>query len=194
MSVIDQMKQRILNSGRSAGKLFRIKSGEKKRFRFLNEADQGVQIVIHDKFPEVTTPCAQQFGKPCPYDKMSYDEIRTRDNYAWSIWDYEAKEVKIWMWKANDRTPIPSLISYYENYGTILDRDYVLERRGEKFDTSYTLVPQDKSRFTGAKVKPMTAKEIMNTVAQAMNPELLESDEAEPEEDEVEDLFDEDDE
>jgi len=193
-SLIDTMKQRVANSGKAGGKMFRVKASEKKRFRFLTEADQGVQIVIHDKFPEVTTPCYQQFGRPCPYDKMDREEIRTRDNFAWAIWDYENKEVKIFMWKANEKTPVPAMISFYETYGTLLDRDYVLERRGERFETAYTLTPLDKSPFKG-KATSLNSDEIMRTVAQVMNPELLETQETTVDPDDVDDLFgDEDDE
>lgn len=158
-SILDIIRQRIATSSGASNTFFRIRAGEKKRIRFLSEMTDAVLVTVHDKWGEVNTPCLKYFGKKCQY--CSRDDVRTRDNFVWSVFDYEAKEVKLFAFKANDKSPVPQMLAMYDQYGTITDRDYVLSRKGERFDTAYTLVPLDKSKFAGAKkFKPFKESEI----------------------------------
>lgn len=192
-SLIDLMRERIKSQGQSKGDILFIKAGEKKRIRFLKEMDEGERVVFHDKWGEVNTPCIRHYGKPCKYDKM--DDVRTRDNFVWPVYDYEQKKVVLFMFKANDKTPIPALIGMYDAYGTVLDRDYVISRQGEKFETSYTVVPMDKESLKLKGIKVPTKKQMFDQIWSAFGSaeDLADEEEEEAEEEDTDDdLFEED--
>src|SRR5690606_32114553 len=162
-SVIALMKKRIKRTGEGKQDLFYVKADAKRRIRFLKDAEDALKIVIHDKYGEYNTPCLEYFGKSCPY--CDRDDGRTRDNFAWPVYDYEDKRQKLFIYKANENTPIPHIIAMYETYGTILDRDYVVQRNGSGLDTSYTLIPMEKGKFKlEKKVKPWTKEEIFKSL------------------------------
>ena len=144
-NMLDRIRQRVSKSGGKKEKLFYIKGGNKKRIRFLADMDEATAIVMHDKWGELNTICLKHLGKPCPYDKR--EDVRTRDNFAWPIWSYDDAKVQIFLFKANDKTPVPALLGMYDIYGSLMDRDYVIVRTGEQLDTSYSVVPLDKAKF-----------------------------------------------
>ena len=59
----------------------------------------------------------------------------------------ETKRKELFVFKANKCSPIPALVSMYETYGTICDRDFVIQRNGSGTETNYSVVPMDKKRF-----------------------------------------------
>ena len=172
MGLLNSMKSEIQKSGGSKGKILFIKDGSKKRIRFLCDAEEGMELTFHDSYSEgINALCLEEMGKDCPYCER--DELRTRKLYAWSVWDYDSKEVKVLLYAANNCTPIPNIIAMYEAYGTLLDRDFVISRTGSGQNTSYTVIPQDKAKFKNSKAVKMSKKELLKVVAKAfpVNPD-----------------------
>ena len=171
-SMVDIIKSKVKNSGGSMKRMFYVSDGQKKRVRFLSDAEDAIQILFHDKWGELNTPCLEYYGKNCPYCDRS--DVRSRDNFAWSVYNYDTKEVEVLMYKANDSTPVPALLAMYEAYGTLLDRDYIISRTGEKLETSYSVVPLDKKGFV-KKVKALTETQVFEILQKAFDVELDDS-------------------
>jgi hypothetical protein len=154
-SMIDIIRKRVENAAGSGMIFIKVKDKEKKRVRILTDMDDFICVTMHDNYKMgVGFPCFTYFGKKdCPFcntDKYGKsDGYRTRDLFIFTVYDYESKEVKLMMEAANDCSPIPTMLDFYETHGTLCDRDYVISRRGTGFDTSYTLIPGDKKRFKG---------------------------------------------
>lgn len=165
--LVSQIKNEVKRAGTNKGKFVFIREGQKARFRFLTDADDGMEITFHDNFAGgvVPTPCQEIFGRDCPY--CDEEGIRTRSQYAWSVWDYEAKEVKIFMFPVNNCSPVPHLISMYETYGTLCDRDYVISVSGKQQNKTYAVVPMDKVKFRNEKAKPYSEKQILKMLDKA---------------------------
>lgn len=183
--ILDEMRNRIRNSGSGKGKMFYLKDRDKKRVRFLSDIDAAVKVPFHDKWGELNEPCRELVGKTCPnHDR---DDIRTKDNFAWPVYNYDQKEVQVFLYKANQNSPIPNLIAMYEAYGTITDRDYTISRAGSGTDTTYSLVPLDKGKFKFAdKFKALSKKAILELVFKAFKNEDEEEEEDEEDDDEEE--------
>ena len=180
-SLVESMKERISRSGSKKGNLFYLKKDGKCRVRFLQDMEDGIQVQYHDKFGEFSHPCLSYYGKKCPSCKNP--EAKHIDNYVWSIWNYETKRVELFMFKASKASPIQPLISMYENYGNITDRDYVIQRNGEGFETNYSVVPMDKKKFKGDE-EPYSKKKVLKMLLEAAQ---LPDDEDVDEDDEEED-------
>ena len=155
MGLVDDIKNQVKKSGTNKGKFLYFKSGTKVRVRFLDDMDEGHKVRFHDSYAAgINVPCQEEFGHECPY--CDDDELRTRDQYAWSVWDYDAKEVKILMAPVNQCSPVPALVSMYEAYGTLCDRDYVITKSGQQQSTTFSVVPMDKAKFRNDKAKPLS--------------------------------------
>lgn len=166
MGILGKIKEQAKNSGQSKGKFIYFRENEKKRIRFLTDMDEGMEIVFHDNYEKgVNVPCQEIYGKDCPY--CEDDELRTRSLFAWSVYDYEAKEVKILMQAVNNCTAVPALMALYENYGTITDRDFIVTKTGKQQNTAYSVVPMDKNKFRNEKAKALSEKSILKYLAQA---------------------------
>ena len=76
--LVNQIKNEVKRAGTNKGKFVFIREGEKRRFRFLTDADDGMEITFHDNFAGgvVPTPCQEIFGRDCPY--CNEEDIRTR--------------------------------------------------------------------------------------------------------------------
>ncbi len=180
-SMLELIKNKIANSGKGFGDVFGLSDGKKAKIRFLSDFEDAVQVNLHDKWQEVRpTICFKYLGKKCEYCER--DDIRTRENYVWSVYDYEQKKVLLFMYAATENTPIPGMISAYETYGTLCDRDYVITRKGSGKDTTYTVMPLDKSKFKNSKAKPFDEDEIYKKLFEMANTDL----------DDLEDLDDDD--
>lgn len=168
---IKNMKQEIAKSGGSKRKVLFIKDGGKRRIRFLVDFEQGMSAVFHDSFVKsINCICEKELGKKkCKF--CGNDDLRTRQQYIWPVYDYDANEVKLLVYAVNNCTPIPSLISMYENYGTITDRDYVIERKGSVQNTTYSVVPMDKAKFR-SKVKVPSKDAILKLLEEAFSPDV----------------------
>lgn len=169
--LLDKIKQDAQKSGSSRSKFFYVKDGEKKRVRFLTEADEGMEIVFHDSYEaNINVPCQEIFGRECPY--CDEEGLRTRSQYAWYVWDYDAAEVKIFMYPMNNCSPIGAVIAAYETYGSLLDRDFIIQRTGKQQNTQYSVMPMDKNEFKNKKAKPLSEEAFLEILDQAYPDEL----------------------
>lgn len=178
-SLLQQIKDRIANAGKSRKAMFYVKDGQKRRVRFLRDMEEGLKVTFHDKYQEVNTPCLKQYGKVCEF--CDVEGLRTRDQFAWPIYDYEAKEQRILMFAPNSFSPIPQLIEYFEVHGKLTDRDYTISRRGSGTDTSYAVIAGDRKSFK-LSVKPFSDKKMMALIWDANGPGNLEDFEDEDDE------------
>lgn len=175
MGLLENIKNEIKRSGTSKGKIMYWKEDAKVRVRFLTDFEDGMEIVFHDSFQEgINLPCQEIFGRDCKY--CENEDLRTRNMYAWSVWDYEAKEVKLILAAVNNCSPIPPLTALYETYGTLVDRDFVITRKGKQQNTSYAVVPMDKSKFRNTKAKPFSEKAILKILDKAFPDDEAEDD------------------
>lgn len=185
MGLLDKMKQEAAKSGASKGKFMYFRPDEKKRVRFLQELDDGLEIPFHDNYEKgINVPCQEIFGKDCPY--CDDEDLRTRSQFAFSVYDYDAKEVKILMQAVNQCSAIPALVNMAETYGTITDRDYVLKKTGKGSTSSFTIIPMDKNKFRNEKAKALSKKALLKYLNQAF-PCDASDDDYEDDEDDYED-------
>ena len=163
---LENIKKEIQKSGASKGKFLYFKEGAKIRVRFLTDFEDGMEIPFHDSFQlGINVPCQEVFGRDCDY--CDNEDLRTRNMYVWSVYDYELKEVKLLMAAVNNCSPVGTLAAMYESYGTLLDRDYEIKRNGTGQSTSYGVVPLDKTKFRNTKVKAMSEQAILKCIDKA---------------------------
>lgn len=179
--LVKQIKNEVKKVGANKGKFVYIREGEKKRYRFLTDADDGLEFTFHDNFSRGVPPipCQELFGRDCPY--CDDETIRTRSQYAWSVWDYDANEVKVFMFPVNNCSPVPHIISMYETYGTLTDRDYMISVSGKQQNKSYTVVPMDKVKFRNANAKPFSENKLVKMLDKAFPCDAIDDDEEEEE-------------
>lgn len=182
MGLLDRIKNESKKAGQSKGKFIYFREGEKKRIRFLDDFEDGMEITFHDSFEKgINVPCQEMYGKSCEYCEM--EGIRTRSLFAWSVYDYEAKEVKILMQAVNNCTAIPAIMALYENYGTLLDRDLVVTKTGKQQNTTFAVIPQDKNSFKNKAAKALSEEAVMKYLAKAYPDENAEEEDDDEEED-----------
>lgn len=176
MGLVDKIKQNIKRSGQNKSKFIYFREGQKIRVRFLTDMDDGMEVTFHDSFEAgINVPCQEIFGRNCPYcDDTS---LRTRSQYIWSVWNYELKEVQLFMFPVNNCSPIPALIAMYENYGTIADRDYVISVSGKMQNKTFSVVPMDKVKFRNEKAKAYSEKSILKMLDEAFPCDITEDEE-----------------
>ena len=166
MSLLDEIKSDVKKSGQNKGKFIYFREGAKTRIRFLQDMNDGMSLTFHDSFQRgINVPCQELFGRTCPH--CEDEEIRTRNLYCWSVYDYEAKDVKLFMFAVNNCSPLPQLMSFYETYGTLTDRDYVISVNGKGTSKTYSVVPMDKNKFRNEKAKPYSEKAVLKMVDKA---------------------------
>ena len=176
MGLLNKIKKDVKNSGGSKGKFMYWRDGDKQRIRFLQEIDDGMDVTFYDSFTEnVNIPDQTLYGR----DMDAYQDIdlRERSQYIWSVWDYENKEVKLFMFPVNNFTPIPALMAMYENYGTLTDRDYVISQNGKGMSKSFSVIPMDKNKFRNDKAKPYSEQKVMDLLDKAWPADGVESNE-----------------
>lgn len=166
MGLVDKIKADVKKSGQNKSKFIYFREGIKQRIRFLTDMDDGMEVTFHDSFAEsINVPCQEHFGRSCPY--CDDENLRTRSQYIWSVWNYETKEVQLFMFPVNNCSPIPALMAMYENYGTITDRDYVISVSGKQQNKTFSVVPMDKVKFRNEKAKPYSEKSILKMLDKA---------------------------
>lgn len=177
MGLLDDIKNDVKKSGQNKGKFIYFREGTKQRVRFLNDMDDGMKVTFHDSFEAgINVPCQEEtFGRNCPY--CEEEGIRTRSQYIWSVWNYETKEVQLFMFPVNNCSPIPALMAMYENYGTLTDRDYVISVSGKQQNKTFSVVPMDKVKFRNEKAKPFAEKAILKMLDKAFPCEDAEDEE-----------------
>ena len=159
-SMVERIKNNIARSGKGIRNFIRVRGGSKVKVRFISDFDEAIQVREHDKWGKLgPTPCLKfHFKKECEFCKVS--DVRTRDLFAWTVYDYINKEKKILKFTATTNSVVNQFLSAYDTYGTLLDRDFVISRRGTRLDTVYTAMPLDKRKFK-KKIKPFTEDEII---------------------------------
>ena len=180
MGILDNIRRDVKSSGGSKGEFFYVREGEKARVRFLNDMDEGLEITFHDSFEKgINVPCQEIFGRECEY--CDDDSLRTRDLYAWPVYDYESKEIKVFLYAVNNCSPLPALMALYETYGTLTDRDYVLTVTGKQQNKTFSVVPMDKNKFRNSKVKALSEEKILKIIDKAFPASNDEDDDEEEE-------------
>lgn len=178
MGLIEDIKNQVKKSGSNKGKILYFKPGVKVRVRFLQEMDEGMKVLFHDSFEAgINAPCQEVYDRECEYHED--ETLRHRENYIWSTWDHEAKEVKLLMGAVNNFSPIPALVGFYETYGTITDRDYVITKTGSGTNQTWSIVPMDKARFRNEKAKPYSESKVLQILDKAFPCEGSDKDEEE---------------
>lgn len=178
---LNDIKREISKSGASKGKILYFKEGTKIRVRFLTDFEDGVSIPFHDSFQlGINVPCQELFGRDCEY--CENEDLRTRNQYAWSVYDYDAKEVKILMQPVNQCSPVSALAALYESYGTLLDRDYEIKQIGNGQGKTFSVIPLEKMRFRNTKVKALAEKVILKYIDKAYPADNNELDDEEEDE------------
>lgn len=180
MGLVDKIKADVKKSGQNKSKFIYFREGNKVRIRFLTDMDDGMEVTFHDSFEKsLNVPCQEHFGRACPH--CEDETLRTRSQYIWSVWNYETKEVQLFMFPVNNCSPIPALMAMYENYGTITDRDYVISVSGKQQNKTFSVVPMDKVKFRNEKAKPYSEKAILKMLDKAFPCDAAEDDEDEDE-------------
>lgn len=166
MGLLDKIKADVKKSGQNKGKFIYFREGQKQRVRFLVDMDDGMEVKFHDSFElGINVPCQEIFGRSCNY--CDEENLRTRSQYIWSVYNYETKEVQLFMFPVNNCSPIPALMAMYENYGTLTDRDYVISVTGKAQNKTFSVVPMDKVKFRNTKAKPYSEKAILKMLDKA---------------------------
>jgi len=160
VSMLKRIKQKITEASRTITDEFYVGQDKKARIRFLSDLEDALEVTWHDKYEDaVNTPCLSHFGLSCPFCGLDKSKVRTRQIFAWTVYNYDTDKKQIFKFPANSFSPVPNLVAMYESYGTVCDRDFVITRTGTGFDVDYQVVPMDKSAFKGDD-KPFSKKEI----------------------------------
>lgn len=179
-NLIKNMKEAIAKSGTSKKDILYFAADSVHRVRFLQELEDGEQFQFHSDFnANVNALCEDpEDHESCPYCQ---DEIKLVDNFAWTVWDYDSNSVKILRMKASGVSPVPALIEMYEEFGTIMDRDYKIKKVGKGTGGSYVVTPLDKEKFTNKKAKAYTRKQMEEIFMEAYNTEEAKDDDGDDE-------------
>lgn len=166
MGILDQIKHDAESSSQSKKDFFYVKSGEKRKIRFLNDMEDAFTVEFHSNYDaNIKVPCQKLFGRDCAY--CEDESVRTSKMYVWSVWDYDANAVQLFMFSMNRCSPLGSIAAMYETYGTLKDRDYVIGVTGKGFDKTYQVIPADKSSFSNKQAKPFSKQAFMKTLDKA---------------------------
>lgn len=182
---LDQIKTAVKNSGSSKKDILYFGADTSKRIRFLQELDEGHSYTFHSDFEtKIYEPCQdQEDHENC---KLCQQGIGTKEVFVWSVYDYDTSSVKLLAIKATGISPVPALIEFFEEYGTIMDRDYKIKKVGKGMGGSYTVTPLDKEKFGVKKAKPYSEKEIWEMFKKAYSSKDVEDDDDDEEEEEEE--------
>lgn len=195
-SFLTKLKKQIAAAGQSKKGFWYVKEGSKRRLRFLRGSDleQGVTIPWHSKWEGqrnvVDSPCLSLYGKQCPFCDMADDGVKLRERFGWSVYDYEQKEVQVFLFFANRNSPITHLATCYEEWGTIIDRDLTIARNGQGTDTTYTVMSGNPSKFR-FEANAIRERKMLDMVWKAFGQGSLDDYPDEGEEEEEEEEYDE---
>lgn len=166
MGILGSIKEDLKSAGTSKDAFFYVRDGDKIRVRFLQELDDGTEILFHEQWEQrIKAPCQQLFGRVCPYDDD--EDIRHKKYYAWAVYNYDENRVQIFMYPVNNCSPVPLLLEMSEAYGTVMDRDYIICCSGKQKDKRFSVVPGDKNKFRIQKARPFSRKKILELVDKA---------------------------
>lgn len=199
MGILSDIKKAVETSGKARKGMWFVKEGNRRRVRFLQDFEKATTIPWHQLFKDgtyqVNTPCLELYGKVCPFCENS--DLKNAPMYAWTVWDYEAKERQVFMFKVSRASPIPHLVEVYETKGTLLGRDLLVAKKGQKQDTVYIVSTEDPSK-SEISAKPFKHDELIKLIWDANGTGSLKKDyedaDEEEEDEEEEDIEEEDEE
>lgn len=185
MGLINSMKNQIAKSGSNKKEILYFGKDTVKRVRFLQELDNGYEFQFHNDWD---THVFELCKDPEEHEncKLCNEGIAIQENFVWSVWDYDSNSVKLLQFKASGVSPIPALIEMYEEYGTILDRDYKIKKVGQGQGSSFSVTPLDKERFTNKKAKALSKVKVKEILDKAWTSASVENVDGEEDEDEEE--------
>lgn len=166
LNLVEQMKEQVAKSGTSKKDILYFGKDSVKRVRFLQELEEGSCFEFHSEWgSDIFELCKDpEDHEDC---ELCREGIKLQEHFCWSVWDYDSSSVKILKAKATGVSPIPSFIEMYEEFGTIMDRDYKIKKVGQGQGSSYVVTPLDKERFKNSKAKPFTKKELEEIMKEA---------------------------
>ena len=178
-NLVQLMKQKIAQSGGSRSKVLYFKPDTAKRIRFLQELDTGEEFLFHSDFNnKVYELCKDpEDHEDCP---LCQQGVTLKSEYCWSVWDYDANEVRIFKSRVTSQSAAPALISMYDEFGTIMDRDYKIKKVGTGQSSSFTVLPLEKEKFR-IKAKPFNRAEMLDILTKAYTTDQETDDEVEEE-------------
>jgi hypothetical protein len=183
MGLLNDIKNQVKKSGSNKNKFTYFKAGTKVRIRFLQDMEDGKKVLFHDSFAlGINIPCQTLFDRECEH--CDNEDLRHREQYMWSVYNYETKQVEIFMFPVNQCSPIPALVGMYETYGTLTDRDYVITKQGQQQSTSFSVVPMDKVKFKNNKAKPYSESKMLSLLDKAFPDDGEDTDDEDEDEEE----------
>lgn len=184
MNIIKAMKEKIAKSGASKKDILYFGKDSKHRIRFIQELDAGYQFQFHNDW---STSIFELCKDPEDHEncKLCEEGIAIQDNFAWSVWDYDTNTVKLILFKATGVSPVPAFIEMFEEFGTMLDRDYSIKKVGQGQGSSFVVTPLDKERFKNKKAKPFSRNEVKDILEKAWPSKDIEQDDEDDDEEEV---------
>lgn len=176
-SFIDDLKEKIKSKGGSRKEILYFPADTVRRIRFIQELDSGYEFLFHSDFNQsIYEPCLDpEDNENCELCKQG---VATKNVFAWSVWDYDTNEIKVIALKASGYSPIPAFIEMYEEFGTLMDRDYKIKKVGKGSGSSYVVTPLDKEKFRN-KAKPYTREQIEEIFKKAYTEKAAEEEEEE---------------
>lgn len=185
MGLINHMKNQIAKSGSNKKEILYFAENTIKRVRFLQELDNGFEFQFHNDWD---TKIFELCKDPEDHEncKLCNDGISIQENFVWSVWDYDSNSVKLIQFKASGVSPIPALIEMYEEYGTIMDRDYKIKKIGKGQGSSFSVTPLDKERFSNKKAKALNRMQVKEILEKAWTSNSVENVDDEDEEEVIE--------
>lgn len=166
MGLVEDIKNQAKKSGANKKSFTYFKSGQKVRLRFLEDMEEGMKVLFHDGFKSgINEPCQEIFNRDCTHHED--EDLRHADQYLWSAWNHDSKCVELAMGRVNNCSFVPQLVGFYETYGTLTDRDYVFTKQGTGQNSSFSIVPMDKSKFRNDKAKPFSEKKKLELLDKA---------------------------
>lgn len=195
-SVVERIRKKLLEDSEKGGgsmpdeMMFIPEDGEKE-VRFLTEFDEPVPVMMHDAFGKMfPQPCLQYYEKKCP---LHVKPIRTSEQYAFTVYDYEMEQKKIYLIKATRNSILEWLLDQFDENGTITDRDIKIIRKGKGKKTHYVAkeMQHKPTKFEGKSKVAFTQDHIFKVLEEMVNVKKLSDlngrdDEDEPEEKEKE--------
>lgn len=163
MGLLDDIKNGAKQTASNKGKIFYVKSGEKKRIRILTDIEDGIKVQLWSSYKKGIDVIATEDNAEI-YEND--EDFKLKTLYGFSVYDIEKDEVLLMLYGANNFTPLPQLSSYYEEFGDWCDRDFVIKCEGSKLNKKYLVMPQAEKKMK-SKVKALTEKQMMDIVNNA---------------------------
>lgn len=169
---LKKIKEEIKNNSTNKSKVLFFKEDTEYRVRFLRDFEDGLEVLWHNDYEEkIDVPCREMLGRDCFYCDS---ETKRLSHYCWPVFEYESGEVKILKFPVNRCTPISAITAMYEEYGTLLDRDYKIKQLGKGTAKVFSVIPQAVKPFRNQKIKPLSDSAILKYLDKAFPGEDME--------------------